>query len=85
MIAFYNAMINRPDRTSTLKQARFPVQWIIGKEDSAVPPEVVLPQTRLAAVNYVSLYGNTGHMSMLEQTGKLNNDLKQFIHYCYYQ
>jgi len=64
MVSFYNAMINRPDRTSTLKQAKFPVQWVIGSEDTAVPPSVVFPQLAMADVNFVSFYEDVAHMSM---------------------
>jgi len=85
MIAFYNAMINRPDRTSILKNASIPVQWIIGKEDSVVPVNSALQQARMARVNFVSLYSHCGHMSMLEQPEKLANDLKDFISYCFYR
>ena len=83
MIAFYNAMINRPDRTATLKTSGIPVQWIIGKEDSVVPLEVAMKQAKLADVNFVSLYDNCGHMSMLEHPERLANDLREFVSYCY--
>jgi len=76
-------MINRPDRTDTLKDADFPVQWIIGKEDNVVPLNVSLQQSRLARVNFVLVYKDCGHMSMLEQPERLVNDLREFIAYCY--
>jgi pimeloyl-ACP methyl ester carboxylesterase len=83
MVAFYNAMINRPDRTSILKELNIPVQWIIGKEDGVIPMNSALQQSKLARVNFVSVYDNCGHMSMVEQPEKLANDLKEFISYCY--
>jgi pimeloyl-ACP methyl ester carboxylesterase len=83
MVAFYNAMINRPDRTGILKESNVPVQWIIGKDDSVVPMNIALQQGRLAEVNFVSVYDNCGHMSMLEHPERLANDLKEFIGYCY--
>jgi len=83
MIAFYNAMINRPDRTSILSEATFPVQWIIGKEDSVVPLQSALRQSCLGNTDFVSLYNEVGHMSMLEQPETLLNDLRGFIAYCY--
>jgi len=83
MIGFYKAMINRPDRTNILSNAGFPVQWIIGKEDNVIPPDAVLPQSNIANVNFVSLYDNCGHMSMLEQPERLANDLSAFVVYCY--
>lgn len=83
MISFYNAMINRPDRTNILKDAAFPVQWVIGKEDQVVPVDSSLQQSRLANVNFVSLYANCGHMSMLEAPERLTNDLREFLVFCY--
>ena len=85
MIAFYNAMINRHDRTSILKDTSIPVQWIIGKEDTVVPVNIALQQARMAKVNFLSLYSYCGHMSMLEQPEKLASDLKDFISYCFYR
>ncbi|HRO43440.1 MAG TPA: alpha/beta hydrolase [Flavipsychrobacter sp.] len=82
MIAFYNAMINRRDRTNILSSADFPVQWIIGSEDNIVPLSSSLQQSTLASVNYVSLY-NCGHMSMIEAPERLANDLNTFGVYCY--
>ena len=83
MIAFYNAMINRPDRTNILTGAGFPVQWIIGKEDNVVSLDSALQQSRKARINFVTMYNNCGHMSMLEQPERLANDLKEFIVFCY--
>lgn len=83
MVSFYNTMINRPDRTDVLKDARFPVQWIMGAEDMLMPVSGLLRQSSLAQVNFVSIYGESGHMSMLELPERLANDLKEFIVYCF--
>lgn len=82
LVAFYHAIMNRVDRTSTLKSAQFPVQWIIGKEDHLVPMMVALQQSRLSMVTFVSLFSDCGHMSMLEQPEKLSIELKDFFNYC---
>jgi pimeloyl-ACP methyl ester carboxylesterase len=83
MIAFYNAMMNRPDRIAILSKVDFPVQWIIGREDKIASPETVLPQSRLAIVNFVSVYNGCGHMSMLEKPDRLVKDLADFSKYCF--
>jgi pimeloyl-ACP methyl ester carboxylesterase len=85
MISFYNAMIKRPDRTEVLANAAFPVQWIVGMQDNAVPHHVSLAQASLSDVSFVSVYNNCGHMSMAENTETLIADLKEFITYCYNQ
>jgi pimeloyl-ACP methyl ester carboxylesterase len=82
LIAFYNAMINRPDRQDVLRMATFPVQWIIGEHDSLIPLEKVLQQTSLANVNFVHVYKHSGHMAMLEAPQELANDIRQFAVYC---
>lgn len=82
LVAFYYAIMNRVDRTSILKSAQFPVQWIIGKEDHLVPMMVALQQSRLSMVTFVSLFSDYGHMSMLEQPEKLSIELKYFFNYC---
>ncbi|MBS1588137.1 MAG: alpha/beta hydrolase [Bacteroidetes bacterium] len=83
MIAFYEAMLVRPMRTSALKQATHPVQWIIGKYDNLIPTESALQQCSLAQVNFVSLYAESGHMSMIECPHLLERDLKDFTLYCF--
>ncbi|MBS1782102.1 MAG: alpha/beta hydrolase [Bacteroidetes bacterium] len=83
MIAFYEAMLIRPMRTFILKQVPYPVQWIIGKYDNLIPTESALQQSSLAQVNFVSLYTQSGHMSMIECPYLLEQDLKDFTLYCF--
>ncbi|XZF15356.1 alpha/beta fold hydrolase [Chitinophagaceae bacterium MMS25-I14] len=83
MINFYIAMINRPERVEVLKKMAFPVQWIVGKEDTAIPVDKTMQQTYLARVNFVSVYPDCGHMAMLEQTERLISDLKLFTQFAY--
>jgi len=83
LVDFYNAMINRPGRVEVLRSAAFPVQWIIGKEDNATPMVQALQQCYLANVNFVGVYANCGHMSMMEQPAKLIADLGNFTAYCF--
>jgi len=83
MVAFYNAMINRPARIATLENAACPVQWIFGEEDTIVPAEKVMQQSTLADVNFVSVYSGCAHMSMLEDPERLAEDLSDFGEYCF--
>ncbi len=82
MIAFYEAIAARPDRTTVLQQAQFPVQWIIGKEDTATPAEKALHQAGLSDVSFVHVYPACAHMSMLEQPERLAADIAGFGSYC---
>lgn len=83
MIAFNEAMIARPDRTEVLRKAVFPVQFIIGEDDTLIPSNAALTQSRLASRNFVELYSDNGHMSMIEHPARLANDIAQFADYCY--
>lgn len=82
IVAMQNAMKNRQERIQVLKNASFPLQWIIGKKDNLLPFDKALQQTYLASVNFVSLYSDTGHMSMLENVDALNRDMIDFTNFC---
>lgn len=82
LTGFYEAMINRPERTFVLSEARFPVQFISGKEDSVVPFDITMKLSDLPSVSFVSVYEEVGHMSMLERPESLAADLEAFSHYC---
>jgi pimeloyl-ACP methyl ester carboxylesterase len=83
MVAYYTAMMNRKDRRDVLMESKVPIQWILGKEDNLIPLAAGLSQSRLADINFVSIYNDCGHMSMLEQPERLAADLKLFTSYCY--
>jgi pimeloyl-ACP methyl ester carboxylesterase len=83
MIAFYNAMLNRPGRVNILQDIHFPMQWIIGEKDNVLPFTKSLQQSHLSNLNFVSVYEDCGHMSMLERPEKLSADLDMFLTYCY--
>lgn len=76
---YYTAMMNRPDRALVLKNAALPVLFIIGTEDIAAPMNDVLKQVHLPEKSYVHILENTGHMGMLEETGKVNTAITEFI------
>ena len=82
LISFYNAMIERPDRTEVLQKAAFPVQWIMGEEDTVIPLQKGLQQSSLSGISFVAVYKGVGHMSMLEAPQRLAKDLSAFTVYC---
>ncbi|MBS1746818.1 MAG: alpha/beta hydrolase [Bacteroidetes bacterium] len=77
---YYYAMMNRPDRTSVLRDNNLPVLFVLGTEDNAAPLSDVLQQVHLPEIAYIHILENTGHMSMLEKPLKLKRILKDFIH-----
>lgn len=79
LVAYYEAMIGRPDRTETLVQSRVPVLFIIGKSDMAVSPEDSLKQSHLPETSYIHLLNQSGHMGMLEEPAACNRILDEFL------
>jgi pimeloyl-ACP methyl ester carboxylesterase len=78
LIAYYTAMIKRPDRTHVLKQTTVPVLFFIGEEDKAVNPDDALAQTALPTVCMTKLIPGIAHMGMLEATTELNQTIREF-------
>lgn len=79
LVAYYEAMINRPDRTAVLKQTPLPVLFVMGREDQAVPMEDSLKQCHLPAISWVEILENSAHMGMVEEVEKANKLLNRFI------
>lgn len=83
MINFYKAIMQRQDNRETVEKANYPIQWIAGKKDSLIDFKKILRESHLSGINFVSLYTNSGHMSLIEQPDRLIADLRQFTSYCY--
>jgi pimeloyl-ACP methyl ester carboxylesterase len=79
LIHYYQAMIDRPDRTESLKRSAAPVLFIIGEQDNAVPIESILPQTHLPPSADIHILTNAGHMGMLEDRQHCNIILEKFL------
>ena len=79
LIQYYHAMINRPDRTTVLKNAGIPILFIIGEHDVAVPLQSSLQQCHLPSKSFIHILENSGHMGLWEETAKANKILLDFI------
>jgi pimeloyl-ACP methyl ester carboxylesterase len=79
LIAYYEAMIARPDRTHILKQTPLPVLFVLGTHDTAVPIKDGLEQSHLPQLSYVHILTQSGHMGMLEEAQKSNSLLHEFL------
>ena len=77
IIAYYHAMINRPDRTAVLKNFNKPILFIIGEHDKAIPFEQSMQQCYLPDQAYIHIMQNSAHMGMWEEAGKVNAALLQ--------
>ncbi|MBV4358161.1 alpha/beta fold hydrolase [Pinibacter aurantiacus] len=79
LIAYYYAMIARPDRTLVLKNFSKPVLLIIGKNDVAVPYKDSLALSHLSSTTYVTILEHSAHMGMMEETDKSNEALESYL------
>jgi pimeloyl-ACP methyl ester carboxylesterase len=79
LIQYYEAMIQRPDRTSVLKSFQKPVLFITGKHDAAVPLQASLEQCHLPAVSHIHILQNSGHMGMWEEKDQATTSLINFL------
>lgn len=80
LICYYEAMINRPDRTAVLRNAGVPVLFVMGRHDIAVPVNDLLKQSHLPQQSYIHMLENSGHMGMIEEATNSNTLLSEFIH-----
>jgi len=81
LIAWYEAMIHRPDRTAVLRDSAIPVLFVIGKEDQAIPPEHTLQQSHLPSISHIHILQHSAHMGMLEEPDLSNNLLQSFLNF----
>ena len=79
LIQYYEAMIERPDRTSVLKSFNKPILFIIGKKDTAVPLQTSLEQCHLPAVSHIHILQNSAHEGMWEEKEKATEILLHFL------
>jgi pimeloyl-ACP methyl ester carboxylesterase len=84
LVAYYEAMIARPDRTAVLRHFAGPVLFIIGQADAVIPMEQVLQQSHLPAVSHIHIIENAGHMGMLEAPDRSNTILQSFLNFVLY-
>lgn len=81
LIAWYEAMIARPDRTDVLRTFNGAVLFIIGEEDTIVPMQSSLEQARLPALSHIHIIEKAGHEGMLEEPARANDILHSFINF----
>jgi pimeloyl-ACP methyl ester carboxylesterase len=79
LVSYYQAMMQRPDRTEVLRKATVPVLFIMGKYDNAVPMDDSLKQCHLPEKSYIHILAQSGHMGMLEEPDKCNRILDEFL------
>jgi pimeloyl-ACP methyl ester carboxylesterase len=79
LCAYYEAMMQRPERTEVLRQSAVPVLFILGRWDTAVPLADGLAQCRLPKIAYIDVFEESGHMGMAEETERSNAFLNRYL------
>ncbi|MBV7533368.1 alpha/beta fold hydrolase [Chitinophaga sp. sic0106] len=82
LIAYTNAMMQRPDLTGLLSSVTAPMLFVIGKDDNAVAPAGVMQQVMLPNTSNIFIFEEVGHMGMWEKIEESNHLLNQFISFC---
>jgi len=77
--AALEAMRNRGDLSEILQNAIFPVLFLIGTEDQAIPAELSMRQTTLPPVASIHYLPGVGHMGMLEAREATQSILRIFL------
>jgi pimeloyl-ACP methyl ester carboxylesterase len=78
LVSYYNAMMQRPDRTRVLSNSPYPVLFIIGEQDKSVPMQDGLKQCHIPQLSYIHILENSSHMGMLEETNPSNSTIEAF-------
>jgi len=76
LVHYYEAMIQRPDRSEVLRKVPKPVLFIAGEHDAAIPIKHMQEQSYLPELSYFHSLKNSGHMGMLEEPANSNHFLE---------
>ena len=79
LVAYYIAMMARPDRTHILENTENPVLFVAGEHDNAIPLADILKQCHLPEKSYFHVLKNSGHMGMMEESETANRILEDFL------
>jgi pimeloyl-ACP methyl ester carboxylesterase len=75
-------MRDRKERIEVLKNADFPILFLVGKDDVAVSLAISLAQCHLPKDVQVHILATVGHMGMIEASEQLAKAITNFVAYC---
>lgn len=82
LIAYTEAMRDRPARRGVLDDFDKPVLIIAGEKDEIIPLDTLMDQAIQLRKGRLSILSDTGHMGMLESTNRSVEIVTQFIGAC---
>ena len=83
LVNYYQAMMDRPDRTLMLQQSPVPVLFIAGRKDMISPPDQLEALAQLPRVSSFYILEETAHMGMLEAPQELSQVIADFAGFCF--
>ena len=81
LIAYYRAMMDRPDRSELLVHSQIPILLVAGEHDKAIPLQVSLKQASLPRECHFYILKQSAHMGMVEETNNLISIIRHFINH----
>jgi pimeloyl-ACP methyl ester carboxylesterase len=72
-------MRDRESQLDTLEKLNAPVYFIVGKQDSRIPMETILPQLQLPSNSEALIMDEVGHMGFIEAKEKTLLSLERFL------
>jgi pimeloyl-ACP methyl ester carboxylesterase len=79
VIAYLEAMRDRPNRTSVLKNFEGPILFIAGSHDTVIRPEALKDQVKLSKMGVLKVFEGVGHMGMFEASEEIRDSLTKFL------
>ena len=83
LIHYYEAMMERPDSSSVLRQSNVPVFFLIGSQDKAVALPDSLRQCHLPTLSHITILQQAAHLGMVEEGRRCNNALESFLNFTF--
>ena len=72
-------MRDRERHMDTLEKLNAPVYFVIGKQDTKIPMEIILPQLKLPSNCEALIMNDVGHMGFIEAKEKTFLSLEHFL------
>ncbi len=82
IVAALKSMMDRADHTGTLRALQCPVLFLLGEQDTIVPPRQALTAAALPRVADLHVLPGVGHMGMFEAPERTAEILSDFWTFC---
>src|SRR5206468_2246953 len=80
VVGALEAMLERPDSTSTLPTVSVPTLIVVGEEDVLTPPKEARAMRAAIAGSRLEMLALAGHLSSIERPAAFNAVLNEFLH-----